>query len=66
MPIWIAGFAISTYGTGIIRCSAHDQRDFDFAKKYNIPLKITLVPDDSKDRANVGCGIWKKRADSNA
>lgn len=49
MPIWVAGFAIAQYGTGIIRCSAHDQRDFDFAKKYNIALKITLVPQNPKE-----------------
>ncbi len=44
LPIWIASFALANYGTGIIKCSAHDERDFAFAKKYNIPLKIALVP----------------------
>ena len=44
LPLWIASFALADYGTGIIRCSAHDQRDFAFAKKYNIPLKIVMVP----------------------
>lgn len=44
LPIWIASFALANYGTGIIKCSAHDQRDFAFAKKYNIPLKVVLVP----------------------
>ncbi len=39
MPIWIANFAMMGFGTGIIRCSAHDLRDFAFAQKYNIPLK---------------------------
>lgn len=39
MPIWIANFAMMGFGTGIIRCSSHDIRDLDFAKKYNIPLK---------------------------
>lgn len=53
MPIWIAGFAIASYGTGIIRCSAHDERDFNFAKKYDIPLKITLIPQNTEERKKV-------------
>src|SRR5258708_6611724 len=39
MPIWLANFALMDFGTGIIRCSAHDPRDYEFAKKYSIPLK---------------------------
>jgi leucyl-tRNA synthetase len=46
LPIWVASFAIASYGTGIIKCSAHDPRDFAFAKKYNIPLKTVLFPED--------------------
>ena len=45
LPIWVASFAIADYGTGIVKCSAHDPRDFVFAKKYNIPLKVVLVPE---------------------
>lgn len=49
LPIWVASFALADYGTGIVKCSAHDERDFAFAKKYNIPLKAVLLPpDDSK------------------
>ncbi len=44
LPIWIASFALANYGTGIIKCSAHDQRDFAFAKKYNIPMKVGMIP----------------------
>jgi leucyl-tRNA synthetase len=39
MPIWLANFALMNFGTGIIRCSAHDERDYAFAQKYNIPVK---------------------------
>jgi len=39
MPIWLANFALMDFGTGVIRCSAHDPRDYEFAKKYEIPLK---------------------------
>ncbi len=45
LPIWVASFAIADYGTGIVKCSAHDERDFAFAKKYKIPLKVVLVPE---------------------
>lgn len=53
LPIWIASFALAQYGTGIIKCSAHDTRDFAFAKKYNIPLKVVLVPEDPVLRKSV-------------
>lgn len=53
LPIWVANFAIAHYGTGIIKCSAHDERDFTFAKKYNIPLKVVLVPQDEQLRKRV-------------
>jgi leucyl-tRNA synthetase len=46
LPIWVASFAIATYGTGIVKCSAHDERDFKFAKKYGIRLKTVLYPKD--------------------
>lgn len=46
LPIWVANFALADYGTGIVKCSAHDERDFNFAKKYNIPLKAVLFPED--------------------
>ncbi len=44
LPIWVASFALADYGTGIVKCSAHDERDFEFAKKYKIPLTVGLVP----------------------
>ena len=53
LPIWVASFALADYGTGIIKCSAHDERDFAFAKKYNIPLKAVLFPEDPVLRTQV-------------
>ena len=49
IPVYFANFVLMDYGTGaIFGCPAHDQRDFDFAKKYN--LEITkVVSDGSKD-----------------
>ena len=49
VPIYIANFVLMEYGTGIIMCvPAHDQRDFEFAKKYKIPLKFVISQDGSK------------------
>ncbi len=53
LPIWIANYALADYGTGIVKCSAHDERDFAFAKKYNIPLKAVLVPEEKESRTQV-------------
>lgn len=53
LPIWIASFALAHYGTGIVKCSAHDERDFAFAKKYNIPLKTVLYPEDPLEKKKV-------------
>jgi leucyl-tRNA synthetase len=53
LPIWITSYALADYGTGIVLCSAHDERDFEFAKKYNIRLKPTMVPDDEKEAQKV-------------
>jgi len=44
LPIYIADFALIEFGTGIVKASAHDQRDFDFAKAHNIPLVEVLFP----------------------
>ncbi|MDD4287810.1 MAG: leucine--tRNA ligase [Candidatus Peribacteraceae bacterium] len=46
LPIWVCSYVLADYGTGIVNCSAHDERDFAFAKKYDIPLKIALLPQD--------------------
>ncbi len=45
VPIYIADFVLASYGTGMIMAvPAHDQRDFEFAKKYNIPIKVVINP----------------------
>ena len=47
LPIYIANFILMDYGTGaIFGCPAHDQRDYDFAKKYNLPIKVVVSPND--------------------
>ena len=43
LPVWIANFILMDYGTGaIFACPAHDQRDLDFARKYNLPVIDTF------------------------
>jgi leucyl-tRNA synthetase len=48
LPIWVASYVLSDYGTGIVNASAHDERDFAFAKKYNIPLRVVMLPEDKE------------------
>jgi leucyl-tRNA synthetase len=44
LPVWIANFILMDYGTGaIFGCPAHDQRDFDFASKYGLPIPSVFV-----------------------
>jgi leucyl-tRNA synthetase len=44
-PLWIADYALYEYGTGaVMAVPAHDQRDLDFAKKYDLPIKIVINP----------------------
>jgi leucyl-tRNA synthetase len=49
LPLYIANFVLMDYGTGaIFACPAHDQRDFDFAKKYNLPITQVIKPDNEE------------------
>ena len=53
LPIWVASFVLADYGTGIVNCSVHDDRDFEFAKKYDIPLRPVMFPADPKEAKKV-------------
>jgi leucyl-tRNA synthetase len=45
MPIWVANFVLMGYGTGaVMAVPAHDQRDFEFARKYDLPLRVVIEP----------------------
>ena len=46
MPVWTADFVLEQYGTGAVFADAHDKRDFKMAKKYGIPLRTSIKPDD--------------------
>ncbi len=45
VPIWIADYVLSGYGTGaVMAVPAHDERDFAFARKYNLPIRVVIAP----------------------
>jgi len=64
MPIYTANFALMEYGTGAVMCvPAHDQRDFEFARKYGLDIVVVVMPEDEPidaavmQEAYVGDGI---------
>jgi leucyl-tRNA synthetase len=45
LPIWVANYILMDYGTGaIMSVPAHDDRDYDFAKKYKLPIRVVVLP----------------------
>lgn len=66
LPIWVASYVVADYGTGIVNASAHDIRDFAFAKKYNIPLHEVAEPlfirESSVDAARKGESFVEREA----
>jgi leucyl-tRNA synthetase len=49
IPIWVGDYVLAHYGTGVVMgVPAHDQRDFEFAKKNNLPIKIVIKPVDGE------------------
>lgn len=50
IPVWIANYVLQEYGTGaVMGVPAHDERDFEFAKKYHIPIKQVIKPKDDRE-----------------
>ncbi len=50
VPVWIADYVLEDYGTGaVMAVPAHDERDYIFAKKYNLPIKEVIKPEKNKD-----------------
>ncbi len=71
MPIWVANYILADYGTGaIMSVPAHDERDFEFAQKYGLPLRRVIAPASAgseelalpftaeEDAVLIGSGEW--------
>ncbi|MGE3142680.1 MAG: leucine--tRNA ligase [Hyphomonadaceae bacterium] len=59
LPVWGANFVLSTYGTGaLFGCPAHDERDHEFARKYNLPITPVVRPADLPEEERAA---WEKR-----
>jgi leucyl-tRNA synthetase len=57
LPIWIGDYVLASYGTGaIMAVSAHDSRDYDFAKKYDLPIRPVIAGGDLEKEAYTGNG----------
>lgn len=64
IPVWLADYVLMEYGTGaVMAVPAHDQRDFEFAKKYDVPIRVVIQPPGAEldsgtmEEAYVGEGI---------
>ncbi len=57
LPVWIADYVLANYGTGaVMAVPAHDDRDFAFAKKYNLPIKEVVLGGDISTKAYINKG----------
>jgi leucyl-tRNA synthetase len=56
IPVYVANFVLMGYGTGsVMAVPAHDQRDFEFAQKYDIPIKVVIEPENNVDDKGMSC-----------
>ena len=62
VPIWLSDYVLADYGTGAIMCvPAHDDRDFEFATKFNIPIIQVIAKDGKRNRKydrSIYRGFW--------
>ena len=75
VPIWVANFVLGEYGTGaVMAVPAHDQRDFEFARKYGLPVRVVIQPEGERPRwtrrrwprPTRSRGVWSTRATTQA
>ncbi|MCA9382950.1 leucine--tRNA ligase [Candidatus Dojkabacteria bacterium] len=77
IPIWVADFVLASFGTGAVQgCPAHDERDFEFAKKFDLPIyrvvegkdgetdKVINPDTETFDQVKIGKGIKRKMINS--
>ncbi len=64
IPIWIANYILMDYGTGaIMSVPAHDDRDYEFAKKYKIEIRLVILPigdDPGSDDGRAGFALRRR------
>lgn len=70
IPIWVADYVLADYGTGAVMCvPAHDERDFEFATKFNLPIVQVILPEGEEEKplteAYTGDGILINSGDWN-
>jgi len=66
IPIWVGNFVLADYGSGMVMAvPAHDQRDYEFAKKYNLPIKQVIKGGDIVERAYTEEGEMINSSDFN-
>jgi leucyl-tRNA synthetase len=54
VPVWVANFVLGEYGTGaIMAVPAHDERDFEFARKFGLPIRVVVTPDGTPSAGDV-------------
>jgi leucyl-tRNA synthetase len=65
IPIWLGNFVLAQYGTGaLMSVPAHDQRDFEFAKQYDLPIRVVVAPASSGAAPASGAGSSAEAADA--
>jgi leucyl-tRNA synthetase len=58
LPVWVANFVLMSYGTGaVMSVPGHDQRDWEFARKFDLPIKQVIFPADGSE-VNLGGGAY--------
>lgn len=61
VPVWVANFVLMGYGSGaVMSVPAHDQRDFEFAQKYNLPIKQVIVRTGEAEIADLTAAMTEK------
>jgi leucyl-tRNA synthetase len=62
VPVWVANFVLMEYGTGaVMAVPAHDQRDWEFAQKYNLPVKQVIRPLDTDTVIDLSVAAWTEK-----
>ena len=61
LPLWVANFVLMSYGSGaVMSVPAHDQRDFEFAQKYGLPIQQVIIPTDEQAQEKLSTAFVDK------